>query len=299
MTRFGHETETNAVIRRMLALGIWTVLGAVAVVLIGRAASGELNVAIGPWTASALTTLAAALSLYAWWQDHLGRPGDETFGCALRGMTALAAPGVIGLILVQDSVPALTYLLGLGVIAAVGVSDWALMSRGRSAASIDQRSTTAGSITANGGASTLSAESLLAESGAPAAGESRSVETSTAAFDDPATSQVFARRQTESGECLEVLMRIRFAPGEREVALHIPLWPALSTEPIVECEPLDDGDIELRVTSARTYGVRIEARRPAGRIQTEEQTAIGAMIVATHIAAATDLPAVIHSPLSA
>ena len=297
MTHSGHETE--AVVRRMLALGIWTALGAVAVVLIGRAASGELHVAIGPWTACALTTLAVALSLYAWWQDHLGRSDDEQFACALRGMTALAAPGVIGLILVQDSAAALTYLLGLAVVAAVGVSDGALMSRGRSGASVSQHPVAAGSARASGGESILPAEDVSAAPGALSVADPESAEESPGTFDDPATSQALSRRQTAMGECVEVLLRIRFVPGEREVALHIPLWPSLSADPDVECEPLDNGDIELRVTSARTYGVRIEARRPADRIQTAEQAAIGVMITAPLAAAATDSPAVIRSPLSA
>lgn len=297
MTHSGHETD--AVVRRMLALGIWTALGAVAVVLIGRAASGELHVAIGPWTACALTTLAVALSLYAWWQDHLGRTGDEAFACALRGMASLGPPGVIGLILVQDSAAALTYLLGLGVVAAVGVSDRALMSRGRSAAPVDQRPVGAGSNQGRGGATSIDAEASSELAGPFSVPDLESAGESPAAFDDPATSQVLSRRQTEAGESLEVLMRIRFESGEREVALHIPIWPSLGADPDVECEPLDNGDIELRVTSARSYGVRIEARRPVDRIQTAEQAVIGVMMNAAHATAAIDSPDVIRSPLSA
>lgn len=285
-------SESTAVARRMLALGLWTAIGAVAVVLVGRSASGELDVTITPWMGCAAATVVAGLSLYAWWQDHRGRTDDEPFACAMRGMTALAAPGVISLVLVQESAAGLTYLLALGVIAVVGVCDCAFISRGRS-------SGTAASTPVR--APELHAESAGAPPGAPLARSTEVAEaTATASpLDDPELSQSLTRRQADGGDCLEALLRVRFDPGQREVALHVPIWPSMSAIPEVECESLDSSDVELRVTSAHTYGVRIEARRPADRMQTDEEAAIGVLISAPVSETVPDEPSVIRPPLSA
>jgi hypothetical protein len=266
-------------VRRMLALGVWGGLGAVAVVLVGRSATGELDVAIGPVMSCVLATLAAALSLYAWWQDHLARGADDPFACALRGMTALAAPAVIGLVLVRDSAAALTYLLAIGVIAVVAVCDRSLITRRRAMSSASDRAEGQGISSRPGAASSPSVlpgtqDEQLIEAAAP--------------LDDPAVSQAVTRRTTADSDSLEALLRVRFDPGQREVALHIPIWPAMAANPEVECEPLDASNVELRVSSAHTYGVRLEARRPADQAQQPGEVPVGVTITAPPTASAAE-----------
>jgi hypothetical protein len=255
--------------RRMLALGIWGGLGAVAVVLLGRSAAGELDVAIGPVMSCVVATLTAALSLYAWWQDHLARGADDPFACALRGVTALAAPAVIGLVLIRDSAAALTYLLAIGVIAVVAVCDLSLIARRRAGTAATHR----GEIRKTDIPSSIPPVSAVQ----PDVAATESV----APLDDPEVSQAVTRRITPDADSLEALLRVRFDPGQREVALHIPIWPAMAANPEVECEPLDSSDVEVRVSSAHTYGVRLEARRPDDQIQNSNEVPVGVTITST------------------
>jgi hypothetical protein len=265
--------------RRMLALGVWGGLGSVAVVLLGRSAAGELDVLIGPVMSCVVATFAAALSLYAWWQDHLAREADDPFACALRGVTALAPPAVIGLVLVRDSAAALTYLLALAVIAVVAACDLSLITRRRSVLAPGDQSARLASNVAPGTAATSVA--------LPGVSVEQPIDVA-APLDDPDVSQAVTRRTTPESDSLEALLRVRFDPGQREVALHIPIWPAMAANPEVECEPLDASDVELRVSSAHTYGVRLEARRPADEIQQPGEVPVGVTI--------TSAPAATNSP---
>jgi hypothetical protein len=80
--------------------------------------------------------------------------------------------------------------------------------------------------------------------------------------DDPSLQMQLRRCRTADGETIEIHARLEFVAGAREAVLHVPFWPALSATPVVECEPLDASDIELRVTAAEPYGLRLEARLP-------------------------------------
>jgi hypothetical protein len=99
------------------------------------------------------------------------------------------------------------------------------------------------------------------------------------AFEDGAVTQRIVRRRTSGGDIVEALLRVAFQPGEREIALHIPLWPAMATTPTVDCEPLDDSAVETRVTVVQTYGVRIEVRR-SGPINAAAVVPLGVQVVA-------------------
>lgn len=284
----GGPTDESA--RRMLALGVWGGLGAVAVVLIGRSAAGRWNISIGPAMSCFVATAAAALSLYAWWQDHRARRTDDPFACALRGVTALAAPAVIGLLLVRDSVAGLTYLLAVGVIAVVAVCDLSLIMRRRVGAAGGRGD----EVREAGVPPVVLPMPAVLPGAAEAAGEPA------APLDDPAVSQAVTRRTTSDSDSLEALLRVRFDPGQREVALHIPIWPAMAANPEVECEPLDSSNVELRVSSAHTYGVRLEARRPADQVLEPAEVPVGVTITsapATPASSADESPDI--RPLSA
>jgi len=81
-------------------------------------------------------------------------------------------------------------------------------------------------------------------------------------FADPGVSQQVTRRITPDDlDCIEALLRVTFAAGEREAVVHLPIHPPLPGVPEVECEPLEEDDVDFKVTTAQPYGVRIEVRR--------------------------------------
>ncbi len=77
---------------------------------------------------------------------------------------------------------------------------------------------------------------------------------------DPEVVQWQARAVRDGHETLEGGMRVRFAAGVKQVALHLPFAPAFESLPTFDAEPLDDAEIEIVVTSLHAYGVRLEVR---------------------------------------
>ncbi len=73
--------------------------------------------------------------------------------------------------------------------------------------------------------------------------------------------QTWSRTVTEGTESIEAEVAARFAAGERQVLIHIPIQPVLSASPAVECEPVDGGDLDLSVDLVTPFGVRIRATR--------------------------------------
>ena len=77
---------------------------------------------------------------------------------------------------------------------------------------------------------------------------------------DPDVVQWQARAVRDGQETLEGGMRVRFAAGVKQVALHLPFAPAFESLPSFDAEALDDADVEVVVTSLHAYGVRLEVR---------------------------------------
>lgn len=63
------------------------------------------------------------------------------------------------------------------------------------------------------------------------------------------------------GEMIEGTISVFFEVGQKRAHLHVPFSPPLAGLPEVECEPVDDDSIRLKVAVRQPYGVRIEARR--------------------------------------
>ena len=82
------------------------------------------------------------------------------------------------------------------------------------------------------------------------------------ALADESVMQWMQRSRPAPGEeRIDGMTRVEFAPGEKQIAVHVAFCPPLPTVPVVTCELLDDADVRLRVTTVQTYGVRIEAKR--------------------------------------
>ena len=73
--------------------------------------------------------------------------------------------------------------------------------------------------------------------------------------------QTWSRTVTEGTESIEAEVAARFAAGERQVLIHIPIQPVLAASPAVECEPVDGSDLDLSVDLVTPFGVRIRATR--------------------------------------
>ena len=82
------------------------------------------------------------------------------------------------------------------------------------------------------------------------------------ALADESVTQWWQRSRPAPGEeRIDGMTRVEFAPGEKQIAVHVAFCPPLTAVPVVTCELLDDADVRLRVTTVQTYGVRIEAKR--------------------------------------
>jgi hypothetical protein len=89
--------------------------------------------------------------------------------------------------------------------------------------------------------------------------------------EDETFSQRWTRRDGQIGDELEGTLKIFFAAGQRTATADIPIVPAMSSIPDIDCEPVaDDGDVQVIVRGVHTYGVRLELQRPADRNEAEE-----------------------------
>lgn len=77
----------------------------------------------------------------------------------------------------------------------------------------------------------------------------------------PGVVQWMSRSEEGGAETVEGGLKVTFAPGQRQEVLHVSFCPPLAGVPEVECEVLDDVPVQVRVTAAQPYGLRIEARR--------------------------------------
>lgn len=74
------------------------------------------------------------------------------------------------------------------------------------------------------------------------------------------------------GEMIEGTGTAIFAVGQKRVHLHVALSPPMAGVPLVECEPVGEESLRVRVALRQPYGIRIEVRR------TEASNALNAEI---------------------
>ena len=78
---------------------------------------------------------------------------------------------------------------------------------------------------------------------------------------DAAIVQRMERSVDGGEELIAVEWRVEFAAGETSRAVHLPITPPLAAAPEVECEPLDDAEVDVTVGACHAYGVRLDVRR--------------------------------------
>lgn len=64
-------------------------------------------------------------------------------------------------------------------------------------------------------------------------------------------------------EAVEGMIRIRFAPHERQGTAHLSFCPPFDSVPTIEFEMESDSDIDSRITQIQSFGARIEMKRNA------------------------------------
>jgi hypothetical protein len=69
------------------------------------------------------------------------------------------------------------------------------------------------------------------------------------------------RRLADGGEVIEGAVRIELDPAEKVGVAHLAFSPPLACDPRAECHLLSDFDGRVRITAAKSYGLRIEARQ--------------------------------------
>jgi len=112
-----------------------------------------------------------------------------------------------------------------------------------------------------------SATTQLRPMAAPASGAALSGQDDQNAASRRERVQNWSRSVVDGVETIEAEVTAAFAAGERQTLIHLPVQPALSFTPRVECEPVDDGageEIEIDAELVTTFGVRLRVRRSGG-----------------------------------
>lgn len=249
-------------VQSWVALALAVGGGTIIVVLLARTAIGAIHQQFPAWLIAGLAACGFALTMTAWRLDDAAGTGRNLQRRTARAAAAVLSGVFFGLLVARAStagivsvaVMALTWSVAAAFRIRPGLADDVQRAvRSRTL----RRSTSAGAgPRSSPGVPVGSNSTVLAAEPAESAIES-------AFADDADVRMEFRRRQTVDGETIEVHARLEFVAGAREAVLHIPFWPALAGEPIVDCEPLDADDVELRVTTAEPYGIRLEARLPA------------------------------------
>ena len=76
------------------------------------------------------------------------------------------------------------------------------------------------------------------------------------------TQQLTRVREANGGESLHALARAEVPAGDRLAVVHLALCPPLDGAPELTAHAIDADDAEVKITTAETYGVRLEVRLP-------------------------------------
>jgi hypothetical protein len=76
------------------------------------------------------------------------------------------------------------------------------------------------------------------------------------------TQQLTRVREADGSESLHALARAEVPAGDRLAVVHLALCPPLDCPPELTAHAIDADNAEVRITTAETYGVRLEVRLP-------------------------------------
>ncbi|HEX5105828.1 MAG TPA: hypothetical protein VFV87_18550 [Pirellulaceae bacterium] len=75
--------------------------------------------------------------------------------------------------------------------------------------------------------------------------------------------QQLTRTREGEGEALHALVRARIPAGDTQAVVHLAFCPPLASPPELTAHAIDADDIAVRITTAETYGLRLEVRSAA------------------------------------
>jgi hypothetical protein len=78
--------------------------------------------------------------------------------------------------------------------------------------------------------------------------------------------QMFRTKTAAGLDRLDGTFWADFAADVMTTTVHIPFCPAFEQVPKVQAFPLDEADVQLRITTQKTFGVRVDVRRSSKEI---------------------------------
>jgi hypothetical protein len=261
--------------RKVFALATQTSLALLTVVVVSRRLAGVFYAPLGSAVPCFVATFAAVLSLaaLALWRQATPSASTKTWILGTAMALAVLTPLALGAALwITPSVFVGGYLAALAMaslLVAAAIEDAAagftLTDRVRRAwferepestpASIAQEPTICPSVVT--AAEPIERPVVEAPASAELAEPSEEDETA----DDSIVQWMTRRRLADGGEVIEGAVRIDLDPSETVGVAHLSFSPPLPCDPEADCHLLSDFDGRVRVTAARSYGLRIEARQ--------------------------------------
>lgn len=235
----------------------------VLVIVLARTAVGAIDVRLAPWAVAVLSAIGFSVSIGIWRLDDADR-ADDDWRRRLIGAAAAWLSGLLfGLLIAGPSAAGAASVAAVAITwaAAIGARLWRtcdLLRQWEVSATPATRAPDRSSGASLDSPATPPTPIPVAD--APPSLLERAPDLPD---EDLSLRMELRRRATPEAETIEITARLEFPAGAREAVLHVPFWPALRSPPEVECEPLESDNIDLRITAAESYGLRIEGRLPA------------------------------------
>jgi hypothetical protein len=263
--------------RKVFALATQTAVALITVVVVSRRMSGAFRGPVDPAVPCLVATLATALSLaaLALWRQAVATASNKTWVLWTALLVAVLLPVALGAALwITPSTFVAGYLAALAtasLICTIAIEDAAtdlqLTNRIRAAlfqreslspAAVDVASTTA-PIPQIEVAMTLPEPPPVIDPEDKE--ESHIVRDEESEADESIVQWMTRRRLADGGELVEGAVQIELNSTDKVGVAHLAFSPPLSCEPRAECHLLSNFDGRVRITTAKSYGLRIEARQ--------------------------------------
>ena len=245
----------------MLAIGIWSGLTIIAVVVLSRKLNGAFGQQPHDLAACLIAFFAMTLGVTANILFQLTkRTATNPASSIVAGVITLVPPIVLGVALLSSrSTTAVTFLVTLFVFGSAVV----VVSGEKSVQMRPPKKM--GTI-----------RLLSHESDVASLGQTTSPEVSL----DETVSQWMTRKALSTGDDrLEGAIKVRLDARQQQANIHIPFSPPFSIPPQIDCDVLNDCPVRLKVRAVHPFGARIELRRSAAT-QTEETVEVGFRAIA-------------------
>jgi hypothetical protein len=261
--------------RKVFALATQTALILLTVVVVSRRMSGGFHSEVSAAVPCLVATLAVFFSLaaLALWASAAAPIASTRARLGAAALTVLP-PLALGLSLwtsasafVGGYLAAVTMASLVGAISIADATDGFSLAR-RTRSALFQVAPTQEWVALAACPPVFSSRGAGEDTGGQAASATRTIEGECEASldeedesDDSLVQWMTRRRLANGGEVIEGAVRIELHPSEKVGVAHLAFVPPLSGDPRAECHLLCDFDGRVRITVAKSYGLRIEARQ--------------------------------------